>query len=110
LEHFGLGRYCDPINPKGYQMGIANMAKLLSPGGTFYLSTPIGQERVEFNANWVFDPRSIVQCACENGLVLHELTIISPKKGPEKLAIDENTLAELALQHYQLGVFIFKKR
>lgn len=26
IEHFGLGRYGDPINPLGYQRGITNMA------------------------------------------------------------------------------------
>lgn len=45
IERFGLGRYGDPINPLGYQRGLSNTAKLLQPGGTFYLSTPIGQER-----------------------------------------------------------------
>ena len=63
IEHFGLGRYGDPIDPLGYQKGIANMALLLSPGGVFYLSTPIGRERVEFNANWVFDPNTIILIA-----------------------------------------------
>lgn len=37
IEHFGLGRYGDQVNPQGYQRGIANMAQLLQPGGAFYL-------------------------------------------------------------------------
>lgn len=109
VEHFGLGRYGDPVNPQGYQRGIAHMAQLLKPGGTFYLSTPIGQERVEFNANWVFDPRSIVRCAEVGGMTLQKLTVITPAHGPQETAIDEEVLAELAQQHYQLGVFIFTK-
>ena len=109
IEHFGLGRYGDPVNPQGYQHGIANMAQLLQPGGTFYLSTPIGQERVEFNANWVFDPRSIVRCAEAAGMVLQKLIIITPTIGPQEAAIDAAALADLALPHYQLGLFIFRK-
>ena len=109
LEHFGLGRYGDPIDPGGYQHGLANMAQLLRPGGTFYLSTPIGQERVEFNANWVFDPRNILSC-CENvGMKLKKLTIITSIDGPQEYAVDAETLAELALQRYQLGLFTFTK-
>lgn len=54
IEHFGLGRYGDPIDAKGYERGLANMAALLQPGGRFYLSTPVGVERVDFNANRVF--------------------------------------------------------
>lgn len=109
IEHFGLGRYGDPVNPQGYQRGIANMAQLLQLGGTFYLSTPIGQERVEFNANWVFDPRSIVRCAEAAGMTLQKLIVITPTVGPQEAAIDVVALANLALPRYQLGLFIFTK-
>jgi hypothetical protein len=94
-EHFGLGRYGDPVNPLGYQRGIGNMAQLLQPGGTFYLSKPIGQERVEFNAYWVFDPRSIVRCAEAAGMTLQNLIVITAANGPQEAAIDIATLAVL---------------
>ena len=109
LEHFGLGRYGDPVNPQGYQRGIDNMAQLLQPGGTFYLSTPIGQERVEFNANWVFDPRSIVSYAEATGMKLQKLIVITATNEPREAAIDSIALTDLALPRYQLGLFIFTK-
>ena len=109
IEHFGLGRYGEPINPQGYQRGIANMAQLLQPGGTFYLSTPIGQERVEFNANWVFDPRNIVRSAAAGGMTLQKLVVITPANGPQESAINDTALAELTLPRYRLGLFIFTK-
>lgn len=109
IEHFGLGRYGDPIDPQGYQRGIATMAQLLQPGGVFYLSTPIGQERVEFNANWVFDPRSIVRCAVAGGMTLQKLTVITAIHEPKESTIDNAALASLAQQRYQLGLFIFTK-
>ena len=109
IEHFGLGRYGDPVNPQGYQRGIANMAQLLQPGGAFYLSTPIGQERVEFNAHWVFDPRSIVRCAEAAGMTLQKLIVITPANGPQESPVVSAALAELALQRYQLGLFVFTK-
>lgn len=57
LEHFGLGRYGDPVNPKGHLQGFANLLRLLSPDGTLYLSFPIAyKSRVEFNAHRVFAP------------------------------------------------------
>lgn len=87
IEHFGLGRYGDPVNPLGYQRGIANMAQLLQLGGTFYLSTPIGQERVEFNANWVFDPRSIVRCGVAAGMTLQKLIVITPASASAKIVL-----------------------
>lgn len=109
IEHFGLGRYGDPINPEGYQQGIITMAQLLRPGGTFYLSTPIGKERVEFNASWVFDPRTIMRCTAASGMMLQKLILINAANGPRESAFDAAALADLALQHYQLGLFIFTK-
>jgi len=109
LEHFGLGRYGDPINPQGYEQGIANMSLLLRPEGTLYLSTPVGNERVEFNANRVFDPRSIIRCAAKNGMKLDKLFTVTADNGPQASAIDDAALAGLAAQRYQLGMFIFTK-
>ncbi len=54
LEHFGLGRYGDPIDSEGDKKGLENMRKVLKAGGKFYLSVPIGPQRIEFNAHRVF--------------------------------------------------------
>jgi len=62
LEHFGLGRYGDPINYDGHLVGLANMTALLKPGGKLYLSVPIGQQRIEFNAHRVFSVQYLLEC------------------------------------------------
>jgi SAM-dependent methyltransferase len=54
LEHFGLGRYGDPIRYDGHLLGLENLNRMLRPGGRFYLSVPIGPQRIEFNAHRVF--------------------------------------------------------
>ncbi len=54
LEHFGLGRYGDPIDFNGHLKGFVNMHSILKSGGTLYLSVPIGKQRIEFNAHRVF--------------------------------------------------------
>jgi len=59
IEHFGLGRYGDPIEPDGHLKGLEAIAKLLKPEGTFLLSAPIGKERIEFNAHRVFAPQTL---------------------------------------------------
>ncbi len=110
IEHFGLGRYGDPVNPLGYQRGIENLAKLLQPGGRLYLSTPIGTERVEFNANWVFDPSTILNLAYAVGLRLDELTVLDQQGGHEVvLNPTKQKLYALAQEHYRLGIFHFIK-
>ena len=54
LEHFGLGRYGDPVRYDGHLIGLSNLRRILKPCGTFYLSVPIGPQRIEFNAHRVF--------------------------------------------------------
>ena len=54
LEHFGLGRYGDPINFEGFKIGFDNITDLLQKDGKFYFSVPIGQQRIEFHAHRVF--------------------------------------------------------
>jgi SAM-dependent methyltransferase len=54
IEHFGLGRYGDPVDAEGHKKGLDNLYKILKKGGTFYFATPIGPQRIEFNAHRVF--------------------------------------------------------
>jgi len=54
VEHFGLGRYNDPINYEGYIIGLNNMYKIIKTGGKFYFSVPIGPQRIEFNGHRIF--------------------------------------------------------
>ncbi len=66
LEHFGLGRYGDPIDYFGFIKGFKNISCILKVGGSFYFSVPIGEQRIEFNAHRVFS-------------IAYLLEIISPK-------------------------------
>ena len=54
LEHFGLGRYGDAVDVDGWRRGWENLVRMVAPGGIFYFSTPIGPQRVEFDAQRVF--------------------------------------------------------
>ncbi|MDD1606608.1 MAG: DUF268 domain-containing protein [Methylococcaceae bacterium] len=108
LEHFGLGRYGDPINPLGYEAGLKNMTNILQQHGLFYLSVPIGIARVEFNAHRVFDPNEILRLAEDNGLLLEEFAwvqsgVLTKSENPVK------NFEELACSRYALGIFTFRK-
>lgn len=54
IEHFGLGRYGDPLDINGHLRGLECLKQLVRPDGIIYLSTPIGPERIEFNAHRIF--------------------------------------------------------
>ena len=65
LEHFGLGRYGDPLDPSGWRKGFANLASMIAPGGWLYLSVPIGPQRTEFNAHRVFSIKTVLELLAE---------------------------------------------
>ena len=68
LEHFGLGRYGDPIAFDGHEQGFASLVRVCKPGGILYLSVPIGPLRVEFNAHRVFSVAYVLEMAEAHGL------------------------------------------
>lgn len=55
IEHFGLGRYNDPVDYYGHIKAIENIYRMLKKNGKFYFSVPIGKQRIEFNAHRIFD-------------------------------------------------------
>lgn len=60
IEHFGLGRYNDTIDPMGHIKGFHNLLHLLQPNGYLYISFPISsQNEVHFNAHRTFHPKEI---------------------------------------------------
>jgi len=66
IEHFGLGRYGDPIDYFGHLKAINNITKILKVGGKFYFSVPIGHQRIEFNAHRVFSLEYLINILCQN--------------------------------------------
>lgn len=74
IEHIGLGRYGDPIDGRGSIKAAKALAALVAPGGRLYLSTPVGRERICFNAHRVFHPKSII--AMMEGLSLEEFSFV----------------------------------
>ena len=83
IEHLGLGRYGDPIDPIGHLAGLAQLKRMVEPGGVLYLSTPIGPERIEFNAHRVFAASTLIDWFA-NGWVIERFAVID----------DQNTLRE----------------
>lgn len=60
IEHIGLGRYGDPIDPHGPGKACLEISRTLKPGGSAYVSLPIGRPRVSFNGQRVFAPTEVL--------------------------------------------------
>ena len=65
LEHFGLGRYGDRLDPDGHLKGFDNLHRILRSAGTLYLAVPIGPPRIEFNAHRVFGVAQLTDMVSE---------------------------------------------
>jgi hypothetical protein len=77
IEHFGLGRYGDPINPNGHIDGFKNLLKMLAADGTLYISFPIGSvDKVVFNAHRVFAPKSILGWQSEVAIAVVQFSYV----------------------------------
>lgn len=93
IEHFGLGRYGDAIDPSGHLKGLRQLMAIVEPGGLFYLSTPIGPQRIEFNAHRVFAAATLLDWF-KDGWHLEKFAVIddnarvveSPERTPEAIA------------------------
>jgi SAM-dependent methyltransferase len=60
VEHIGLGRYGDPLDPEGDLKAIEELKRVLKPGGSLLFVTPVGQPRIVFNAHRIYSYDQIV--------------------------------------------------
>jgi hypothetical protein len=105
LEHFGLGRYGDPLDLEGWSKGLAGLAKILAKDGTLLLAVPVGQQRIEFDAHRVFHPQTILDAAQALGLELVSFSAVDDT-GEFVAQADPHAVAHL---HYGCGCFAFRK-
>ncbi len=61
LEHVGLGRYGDPLNPRGTEFAARELMRVLAPKGDLYVSVPIGTPRLQFNAHRILAPQGVAE-------------------------------------------------
>ncbi len=80
LEHFGLGRYGDQLDPEGHHRGLRAVQRVLAPDGRLWVSFPIGNGKVQFNAQRVLDP--LEPMAVLDELDLLEFTAIPLEGAP----------------------------
>lgn len=109
LEHLGLGRYGDEIDPRGHLRGFNNLLRMLEPGGTLYVSFPIGQAtEVHFNAHRVFHPADVLGWADTPGTV--ELLRFDFVDDQGALHRDANPCGPLPPMYFGCGIYTLRKR
>lgn len=103
IEHIGLGRYGDPLCASGDQQALAELSRVLAPGGSLLVVVPVGKPRVQYNAHRIYDPSMIETDLPELQLVNWALLPDDHGGG-----LVENPSRVLALQQrYGCGCFHF---
>ncbi len=106
IEHVGLGRYGDPIDPEGDLKAIKELKRVLAPGGSLLFVVPIGKPRIQFNAHRVYSYDQIIDYFKE--VKLKEFSLIPQRE--KDGGIIYNASQELAdKETYGCGCFWFIK-
>jgi hypothetical protein len=103
IEHIGLGRYGDPLDPLGSVKAALQLQRVLHHGGNLFLTVPVGRERICFNAHRVFAPQAIIN-------MFSDLSLVDFAFVDDQGIYHENANPSEALSlDYGCGLFFFKK-
>ncbi|MBI5923199.1 MAG: DUF268 domain-containing protein [Betaproteobacteria bacterium] len=103
IEHVGLGRYGDPLDPQGSIKAAEELRRVLAPGGQLYVSAPVGRERVCFNGHRIFSVRGLLEMF--SGLTLIEFSYVDDQG---RLNLDAS-IDSANHEDYGCGLFAFEK-
>ena len=106
IEHVGLGRYGDPLDPDGDMKAIRELVRVLAPGGSLLVAVPVGRERICFNAHRIYDAKTFATYF--PGLELVEFALIPDGDAPDGL-IREDAFEVAGRQSYGCGCYWFKR-
>jgi len=108
IEHFGLGRYGDTIDPIGHIKGFNNILKLIKKNGTLYISFPISKNNeIHFNSQRVFNPNDIFNWPSqENKISLKKFDYVDAQGN---LHLNTKISDIEGIKEYGCGIYTFKK-
>jgi SAM-dependent methyltransferase len=105
-EHIGLGRYGDELDPSGTRKAIAELSRVLAPGGQLLFAVPCGRERICFNAHRVLSPKWVEMEFAKHGVVTNSISAVSDtRRYHEHVEIDFLERCE-----YACGMFLLSKK
>jgi SAM-dependent methyltransferase len=106
VEHIGLGRYGDPLDPDGDLKAMSELARVLAPGGSLLYVVPVGKPLVRFNGCRIYAVEQVVSSFGE--LELAEFALIPDDPALGGLVV--GAAKELAdAQDYGCGCFWFRR-
>lgn len=106
VEHVGLGRYGDQIDPEGDVVAAQELARVVAVGGSLLFVVPVGKPQIQFNAHRIYSYKMVIDMFPE--LTLKEFSLI-PDNAIDKGMINNATEEQSNNQTYGCGCFWFTK-
>ena len=104
IEHIGLGRYGDQLDPEGDLKAIRELQRVTVKGGSLLLVTPVGRPRIQFNAHRIYSFEMI------NDL-FHDFELVDFSLVQDNATFIEHADPALVKQQsYGCGCFWYKKK
>lgn len=105
VEHIGLGRYGDPFDKDGDLKAIAELKRVVAPGGSLLFVVPVGGHPiVEFNAHRIYTPNMIKEYFSD--FHLKEFAMVPERSGKMIVEAEEYVWKN---EKYACGCFWFVK-
>ena len=107
IEHIGLGRYGDVIDPQGDIKATRELARVLRLGGNLIFVTPVGKPRIQFNAHRIYSYQNVLDLF--PSLTLKEFSMVPDDYKTHGLIRNADSKI-VADQEYACGCFWFTKK
>ena len=107
LEHVGLGRYGDPLDPDGDLKAAAELQRVVAADGHLLVVVPLGRPVLRFNAMRIYSHAQVIAMFADMSLA--EFALIHEYEEDGGITIDAT--AQMAdREEYGCGCFWFVKR
>jgi hypothetical protein len=106
VEHIGLGRYGDQIDPDGDLKAIGELKRVLSKNGRLLFVVPLGKPKIMFNAHRIYSYAQILEYFSDLSLERFDLI---PESGNVGIIYNAKK-ADADSQNYGCGCFCFTKK
>jgi len=103
VEHIGLGRYGDPLDPDGDLKAIAELKRVLAKGGSLLFVAPVGKPKIQFNAHRIYSYNQVT--ILFEGLHVEQFSLVDDTN---QIFIDADP-SYANQQEYGCGCWWFKK-
>jgi hypothetical protein len=103
IEHVGLGRYGDELDPEGDIKSINELKRVVARGGYLFFVVPVGKPTIIFNAHRIYSYEQVISYF--EGIELLEFSLVPDAggfiEGADPLLVKD--------QEYGCGCFLFRK-